>query len=142
MAQKTVVELFDDLDGTDATETVNFGLDNDQYVIDLNQEHADELRDALAKFIGVARRVRKDGQAVKQRKTRVRADAGDRQQKGAIREWARANSHLIPDVIVPDRGRLPKKVLEAFEAAHAVKPRGEETSTPVDARAFPTFASV
>lgn len=141
MAQKTVVELFDDLDGTDAAETVHFGLDNTQYEIDLSQDHADELRDFLAQYVGAARRVRKDGAAVKPRKTHVRADAGDRKQKGAIRDWARANNFKVPD-----RGRLSREVLDAFETAHAVKPRGAEVSEPAgetaDAEVFPTFASV
>jgi hypothetical protein len=142
MAKKTVVELFDDLDGSDATQTKHFGLNGDQYEIDLNDENAQRLDDALEEFIAAARKVRKDGQAVKPRRTHVRADAGDRKQSGAVRDWARANKHLIPEgTVVSDRGRLPKAVLDAFEAAHAVKPRGEETSAPAD-EVTPVFASV
>lgn len=40
MAQKTVVILSDDLDGSDANETITFGLDGSEYEIDLNEAHA------------------------------------------------------------------------------------------------------
>ena len=37
--------------------TVRFGLDGAEYEIDLNAEHAKALRDALARYVGAARRV-------------------------------------------------------------------------------------
>jgi hypothetical protein len=48
MAKETFERLVDDLDGSDATETVNFGVDGRQYCIDLNDAHARVLRDLLA----------------------------------------------------------------------------------------------
>ena len=48
MAQKVLVSLVDDLDGSEADETVEFGLDGINYQIDLSTENAEELRDALA----------------------------------------------------------------------------------------------
>ena len=56
MASKTVVELFDDLDGGRADETVRFALDGVEYEIDLSAEHAAKLRDMLAVYIGHAHR--------------------------------------------------------------------------------------
>lgn len=56
MASKTVVELFDDLDGGRADETVRFALDGVEYEIDLSTKHAAELRDMLAVYIGHAHR--------------------------------------------------------------------------------------
>ena len=56
MASKTVVELFDDLDGGRADETVRFALDGVEYEIDLSVEHAAALRDTLAVYIGHAHR--------------------------------------------------------------------------------------
>ena len=44
MAQKVQTFLIDDLDGSDAEGTVRFGLDGEQYEIDLSTEHAKELR--------------------------------------------------------------------------------------------------
>lgn len=56
MASKTVVELFDDMDGGRADETVRFALDGVEYEIDLSTEHAAALRDTLAVYIGHAHR--------------------------------------------------------------------------------------
>jgi hypothetical protein len=58
MAQKTIVQLIDDLDGTsnDSIETVTFGLDGVVYEIDLSDDNAETLRDNLAEFIASARR--------------------------------------------------------------------------------------
>ncbi|HEX5401499.1 MAG TPA: Lsr2 family protein [Pseudonocardiaceae bacterium] len=57
MASKTVVELFDDLDGGRADETVGFALDGVDYEIDLSAANAAALRGALAEFISHAHRV-------------------------------------------------------------------------------------
>ena len=56
MASKTVVELYDDMDGGLADETVRFALDGVEYEIDLSAEHAAALRDTLAVYIGHAHR--------------------------------------------------------------------------------------
>jgi nucleoid-associated protein Lsr2 len=56
VASKTVVELFDDLDGGRADETVKFALDGVEYEIDLSTANAASLRDTLAVYIGHAHR--------------------------------------------------------------------------------------
>ena len=56
MAQKRQTLFIDDLDGSAAEGTVRFGLDGAEYEIDLNAGHAQELRDALARYVGAARR--------------------------------------------------------------------------------------
>ena len=56
VAQKIQTLFIDDLDGSAAEGTVRFGLDGTEYEIDLNEEHARELRDALARYVGAARR--------------------------------------------------------------------------------------
>ena len=40
MARRTVVMLTDDLDGSEATETVRFGLDGRDYEVDLSKKNA------------------------------------------------------------------------------------------------------
>ena len=50
MAQKIQTLFIDDLDGSAAEGTVRFGLDGAEYEIDLNARHAQELRDALARY--------------------------------------------------------------------------------------------
>jgi hypothetical protein len=56
MAQKVQALFIDDLDGSEADGTVHFGLGGAEYEIDLNTEHAQQLRDALASYISAARR--------------------------------------------------------------------------------------
>ena len=56
MAQRVNVVLVDDLDGSDAVETVSFALDGVDYEIDLNEKHASELRNALSLYVGHGRR--------------------------------------------------------------------------------------
>jgi len=56
VAQKVQVQLIDDLDGSEADGTVRFGLDGTEYEIDLSAGHARELRGALARYVGGARR--------------------------------------------------------------------------------------
>jgi hypothetical protein len=43
MAKETYERLIDDLDRSDATQTVKFGVDGSMYHIDLNDAHAHEL---------------------------------------------------------------------------------------------------
>ena len=56
MAQNQVM-LVDDIDGGDAEESVSFGLDGVKYEIDLSEANAAALREALAPWVGHARRV-------------------------------------------------------------------------------------
>ena len=106
MAQKVHITLEDDLDGGDATETVSFGLDGRSYEIDLNDKNAKALRDALARYVGAARRSGGSRASASKRRTQVGTSARE------IRDWARSNGHKVPD-----RGRIPSDVREAFEAA-------------------------
>jgi hypothetical protein len=57
MVQRAHTLLTDDVDGGEAAETVRFALDGVEYEIDLSEEHARELRDALTVFVDAARRV-------------------------------------------------------------------------------------
>ena len=56
MAQKVQVLLVDDLDGSEATETVTFGLDGASYEIDLSSGNAGKLRKELAHYVEHARK--------------------------------------------------------------------------------------
>ena len=47
----------DDLDGGEAEGTVRFGLDGTEYEIDLTAQHAQQLRDALVRYVAAGRRV-------------------------------------------------------------------------------------
>jgi len=114
MAQKVTVSLVDDLDGSEAEETVEFGLDGAFYEIDLSEENAERLRDALSEYVEHARR-----SGGRKRPTGRLSGAGraprtasaDREQNQAMREWARKQGMNISD-----RGRIPKEVAEAYNA--------------------------
>ena len=60
MAQRTIVQLTDDLDGKPIPdgkgETIRFGLDRPDYEIDLADKNAKALRDTFAKYVSAARR--------------------------------------------------------------------------------------
>jgi hypothetical protein len=112
MAQKVHIILEDDLDGSEASETVQFGLDGTNYEIDLNDDNATALREALATYVGHARKVA-GGRRAPRRSSGSTGAANDGASAKEIREWARDNGHEVPD-----RGRIPSDVREAFEAAH------------------------
>lgn len=111
MAQKIIVSLVDDLDGSDAEETIEFGLDGVTYEIDLSTENAEELRDALAQYVEHARRSggRKRTGARSNAKASGRSAAVDREQNQAIRAWARKNGYEVSD-----RGRIPSEIVDAY----------------------------
>src|SRR4029453_5854328 len=60
MAQRTIVQLTDDLDGKPIPdgkgETIRFSLDRTDYEIDLAERNAKALRSDLAKYVAAARR--------------------------------------------------------------------------------------
>ncbi len=110
MASQTVVSFVDDLDGSTAAGTVPFAIDGKSFEIDLSDENAARLRESLAPFVAKARRAATGRGRGKMTDARPRAD---REQTAAIRRWARDNGHAISE-----RGRVPKAVVEAFQAAH------------------------
>lgn len=61
MATRTITTLVDDLDGSDIPrglgETVRFGIDGENYEIDLTDDNAAALRETLASYVEAARPV-------------------------------------------------------------------------------------
>ena len=112
MAQIQEIRLIDDLDGHEADETVEFGIDGKVTRSTCPSANAGKLRDALAEFVGSARRAGgRPKRAVASAPAR-RASV-DREQNQAIREWARTHK-----MKVSDRGRIPSEVLEAYHQAN------------------------
>jgi hypothetical protein len=109
MAQQIQTLFIDDLDGSDAEGTFRFGLDGSEYEIDLNAKHAQELRDALARYVGAARRV---GGGARQPARGGRRASANGLDTSEVREWARAQG-----IEVKDRGRVPAEVVLKFKAA-------------------------
>ena len=123
MAQHTTIALVDDLDGSKGTETIQFGIDGQQFEIDLNTKNAKALRKVLADFTAAARPVRASG-ANSERPTPPRARRSAAKSTGsgrtssdvtsAIRSWASANG-----LEVAARGRISSDVRAQYEAANA-----------------------
>lgn len=118
MAQKVNVVLVDDLDGSEAEESVSFALDGVSYEIDLSAKNAEKLRNTLATYINAARRV--GGRAVRGRgrpqAAKSAASSGGRGGAKAptseIRAWAKKEGYEVSD-----RGRIPADVIEAYNKA-------------------------
>lgn len=131
MAQ--IVKLVDDLDEvSDAGMTLEFGLDGDEFAIDLNDEHYEEYRAILELLASKGRKVIRDTPKVKRtlstgKKTGV---AGKTQE---MREWLRGQGHDVKD-----RGRVPQHLVDLWEtrtrgpekAVEPVKEAPEGKDTP------------
>jgi hypothetical protein len=122
MAQKVQVILVDDFDGGDAAETVSFALDGVSYEIDVSEKNANALRDALAPWVGHARRVGgRSGGSGRSRGSsggggggRSRGSSGGgKHDLSDVRAWARENGYQVSD-----RGRVSSEVIAAYEKAH------------------------
>ena len=109
MAQKIQTLFIDDLDGSAAAGTVRFGLDGAEYEIDLNAEHAQALRDALARYVQAARRA---GGGARRPVRAGRKTSADGLNATEAREWAKAQG-----IDVKDRGRVPAELVVKFKAA-------------------------
>ncbi len=106
VARKVVLELTDDLDGSDAGQTVSFGFRGVEYEIDLNDKNAAKLEKALSPYIEAGRRA-----------SRRRRGASKRQAEGAagvrpaaVRQWAQEQG-----LAISARGRIPAQVVERYK---------------------------
>src|SRR5688572_7720336 len=118
MAQRVNVVLVDDIDGSEAAETVTFGLDGAQYEIDLSAENADRLREALAPYVGHGRRAggrrrSSGGRSRAGRSSGASGGSADGASAAEVRAWARENGWDVPE-----RGRVSAEVRDAYAAAH------------------------
>ena len=104
MAQKVNIVLVDDLDGSEAHETIAFGLDGSAYEIDLSDKNAKKLRDALSLYTASARR--------SGRRQSRSASGRSSVDTAAIRTWAKSKGYDVSD-----RGRISADILEAYKKA-------------------------
>lgn len=93
MARKTRITLIDDIDGTEATESINFTINTNSYEIDLNDTNAAAFRAALQPYIDSAQHNTKQTTTDSQ----------------TIREWAAKNN--IP---VGPRGRIKQEIIDQY----------------------------
>jgi Lsr2 len=111
VTQRTTVILVDDLDGSEATEQVEFAVDGRSYEIDLSAENSAKLRELLEPYISAARgRSRRRTTSMP---AAVPRPVADREHNQAIRKWAAGQGMKISE-----RGRIPSNVLEAYRRNH------------------------
>jgi Lsr2 len=111
VAQTVQIVLTDDLDGADADETIAFALDGISYEIDLSSGNAEALREALAAYVDVARRV--GGRSSRRSAAAKPAAAPTVTSLAEVREWARENGYEVSD-----RGRVSNEIRTAYDASH------------------------
>jgi nucleoid-associated protein Lsr2 len=113
--EEVTTSVVDDFDGTPASETITFSLDEKNYEIDLSRSNANEFRRTLRPYVDRARASRRgttarNGTATSTRgRSRRRSEGYDRSE---VREWAKA--HRIK---VAPRGRIANEVVEKWKAA-------------------------
>jgi len=105
MATETRVTLLDDIDGDEGASRYSFAWQGTEYEIDLSDANRDELLRALQPYMTAGRRQHR-------RASRPRRDPAATAETATIRQWARATG-----IAVPDRGRLPDKVRQAYYGA-------------------------
>ena len=129
MAQKVLVTMADDLDGTEGTEsdpveTVCFTYGRTAYEIDLRGKNKKKFDAVVDPYISKARLAghtvtpasvngrgtRKAGRVTHVPAARTRAS---RDRGRDIREWAKAQGTPCGD-----RGRIPREIEEKYDAAH------------------------
>lgn len=108
-------QITDDIDGEilseEDSETIQYSIDGRHYEIDLGPANAKKFREALEPYVSVSR---KSAAPARTRQSRAKTTKpGHGLDMSAVRSWARENGHTVPD-----RGRIPNVVLDAYEAAH------------------------
>lgn len=104
MAQQIKTLLIDDIDGSEAVETVKFSYQGVEYEIDLSERHSKALDESFQEWIEHARRVggrRSTGKSA----TKSGLDTSE------VRAWARENGYDVND-----RGRVAGHIIDAYLA--------------------------
>jgi Lsr2 len=125
MAQRTIVQLTDDLDGKPIPdgkgETIRFSLDRTDYEIDLTEKNAKALRDTVGKYVAAARRTGGGSRGTRGAGSRRGAGQGQGRSETtrdydpkAVRAWAESQG-----IEVSQRGRVPIDLIARFQEANA-----------------------
>ncbi len=111
-------------EGVESGEEVTFSYDGFSYNLDLCGRHAEEFHNTIQALIAASSdrtavgsgrrgRIASGADGVAGGKPTPRPARRDKEQLGAIRDWAKANGHKVSD-----RGRIPGDIEAAFQAAH------------------------
>lgn len=122
----TVTRKIDDIDGTEAVETVEFMVQGQAYTIDLGDANREAFANAMAVFVAHATKVVHPVVVSKASKRSGSIPGTTRgvfspEKLSQIREWASQNGHKVAPV-----GRIAATVLEAYQTAQ--KEEAEDSS--------------
>ena len=115
MAKATVEVLVDDLDGSEAAETVRIGWNGEWRELELSKKNLSALSRALDRYWDVSRPVSQDGRGTSRRRsTRARSSRPAKRTRDpkVIRAWA-----IDKGIPVPARGRIPGDVERQYNDA-------------------------
>lgn len=108
VAKETIVRITDDIDGSEAVETIRFGFRGIDYDIDLNAKNVAAIEKSFEKWIQHGQKSELTGIRARQRRSTVR----NKDHTAAVREWAKANGYKVSD-----RGRIAAEVREAYNSS-------------------------
>lgn len=121
MASRQQVLLIDDIDGSEANETVLFGLDGDSLEIDLTTARAADLRNVLRNYVPYARKITGQPRYPARGAAAPTAQKGGREDRTEERAWLVANGYKLKD-----RGRIPAELDVLWrnrDKSQAISPR-------------------
>jgi hypothetical protein len=111
VAQKTIVKMYDDLDGSEIDaegNSVTFSLEGATYEIDLSSKNVEKMRRDFAVYTEKARKVSgRGGRAAAKAAEPAPLDTR------AVRAWAEEQG-----IEVSARGRLSTDLIDRYRAAH------------------------
>lgn len=108
MATRITTTLIDDLDGSEAAETMVFALDGVSYAIDLNEKHAAALRENMRDYVSAARKQKQNRASTPGRQPRDESQPSSKE----VRTWAHENG-----IKISPRGRISDSVLSQYMAS-------------------------
>ena len=109
MAQKVKIILEDDFTGGPAEQTVRFGLDGQNYEMDLSTENVTALRKVIKPYVRKARKVHatsRTGTSDAPKSAKRNTDTP------RIRQWAQEKGYEVAE-----RGQIHQRVRDAYYAA-------------------------
>ncbi|MEJ4113584.1 Lsr2 family protein [Corynebacterium kroppenstedtii] len=118
MARRYVPQIFDDLDGTELTESdateIHFTVDGTAYMLEVSEGNARKFHEVLEPFISSATKESGRGRRRSSYRNNVSSEATKARNR-AIRKWANDNGYNVAP-----RGQIKKDIIEAYDRAHPV----------------------
>ncbi|SDK89004.1 Lsr2 protein [Actinopolyspora mzabensis] len=103
MAERIQVELVDDIDGSEAQQTVTFAMDGVSYEIDLSEQNARNLRELFGPYIRQARTAQQQNNNRRQSRKQEREERKVRQANRKLTEEIRGAARRSHERYQQDR---------------------------------------